>query len=202
MARTGWIVLLAAALAAGQGAETKEIKGADGRIAITVPTQWSELSPAGNVVLHARAPGSWGGHDLIVARETGQHDVDKQRDRYMAYDGGKYPGAEIAKIGDPFFGYRLNHEASDRVLLRVFKAEGTDGLVLTVQSRFKRYDELYASHVSAIAASLKTGLGGGPSPAAEDAGDARRIYDAGAIVSLVAPGDWKPLEPEAPTELL
>jgi len=199
----GWSILLAASLAAAQDADLKEIKGAEGRLSITVPTVWTEMPPAGNVVLHARAPGSWGGHDLIVARETGQHDIDRQRDRYMEYDGGKYPGAEIAKVAEPFFGYRLNHAATDRVLVRAFKADGTDGLVLTVQSRFKRYDELYAPHINSIAASLKAGLGGPATPAAApEEGDAERIYDLQARVSVVAPADWKSLRPEVDTELL
>jgi len=181
--------------------ETQILNGVEGRVRITVPAKWVRQQPGGLVILKAKAPGSHGGHRLQIVREAGQSDVDKQRDRYLEFDNGKYPGAEIQKFSSPFFGYRLNHEAKNKVILRAFKTDGSDGLVVSLSSRFKFFDRYYASTNIAVLGSLSLG-GGGSSAQPEAEGGERRLYDAKAIVSLVAPGAWRPLEPEEDAEIL
>jgi hypothetical protein len=132
---------------------------------------------------------------LFVQREPKQSDVDKQRDRYMEYDAGKYPGAEFLKIADPFFGYRLNDVAKNRVILRTFLRDGEDGIVVTVSSRLAGFDAAYAPAVTAALTSARVGGGAAPPPEAAAAGT-RRIFDKAGRFSVVAPLEWKPIGTE------
>ncbi|MHC4163492.1 MAG: hypothetical protein ACYSUM_15295 [Planctomycetota bacterium] len=197
---------LAAAAAAQENPDpkdaTQELKGPAGRIVITVPASWRSHPPSGSIILRAIARGAYGGHDLIIVREEGQADVDKQRDRYMEYDGGKYGGGEFKKIAEPFFGYRLNVPDQNRVMVRAFVTDGNDGLVLSVSSRLQFYDKYWAKKVVDVLASLKIGAGGAVTEHPEQAGEKRRVFDRTGQVSVVAPGVWKSLETETEEELL
>jgi len=189
--------LLAFALGAGaQGVTTRIVKDAAGRIEIAVPDSWQDAALAEGELIHVNAPHA-GGHMLIAVREAGQTDVDKQRDRYMAHDAGRYPGAEFQKIADPFFGYRMNDPAKNRVLLRGFVRDGADGVVVTVSSRFQAYDA-YAKQTMAVLGSLRAaGAPGAPgAPADASAGPGRRIFDKGGRFSFVAPVAWKTITAE------
>jgi hypothetical protein len=203
-----WLACLAlAAVAAAQGKPdpkdaTRELKGPAGRIVITVPATWRSHPPSGSIILRAIAPGAYGGHDLIIVREELQADVDKQRDRYMEYDGGKYGGGEFKKISEPFFGYRLNIPEQNRVVVRAFVTDGNDGLVLSISSRLQFYDKYWAKKVFDALASLKIGSGGAVTEHPEQAGESRRVFDKTGQVSVVAPGVWKSLETETEEELL
>jgi len=187
-------VLLAFALAAGaQGVSTRIVKDAAGRIEITVPDSWQDGALAEGELIHVNAPHA-GGHTLIAVREAGQTDVDKQRDRYMEHDAGRYPGAEFQKIADPFFGYRMNDPAKNRVLLRGFLRDGPDGVVVTISSRFQAYDA-YAKQTIATLGSLRAA--GAPGAAADaPSGPGRRVFEKGGRFSFVAPLVWKAITAE------
>jgi hypothetical protein len=133
-------------------------------------------------------------------REGGQSDVDAQRDRYLEYDSGNYPGAEIQRLEKPF-GYRLNHDGKNKVLIRCFLTDGSDGLVVSMSSRLQNFDA-WAEKVFAILLSVKISGGGGITRQPERAGPALRRFGKKGIVSVVAPGVWKPLTPEEDNELL
>ncbi len=204
----GLLCVALAAVAAAQGKPnprdaTKELKDPAGRVVITVPATWRPHPPSGSIILRAIAPGAYGGHDLIIVREDLQSDVDKQRDRYMEYDGGKYAGGEFKKISQPFFGYRLNVPEKNVVVVRAFVTDGNDGLVLTVSSRLQFYDKYWAKKVADALSSLRIGSGGAPTTEhPEQAGERRRVFDKTGLVSVVAPGVWKSLETETDEELL
>lgn len=189
-------VLAVLALAAGaQAVKTRVVKDAAGRFEITVPESWQDGAAAEGELIHLNAPHS-GGHTVIAVREAGQVDVDKQRDRYMQHDAAKYPGGEFGKIADPFFGYRMNDPAKNRVLLRAFLRDGADGVVVTISSRFQAYDA-YAAQTLAALGSLKAAAASGPGPAAaEETGGGRRIFDKGGRLSFVAPDAWKTITAE------
>jgi hypothetical protein len=182
--------------------ETKELTGPAGRIAITVPVTWRPQQPSGTIILRVIAPGAYGGHDLIIVREERQADVDKQRDRYMEYDGGKYGGGEFKKIAQPVFGYRLNIPEKNRVVVRCFVTDGNDGLVLSISSRLQFYDKYWAKKVLDVLATLRVGAGSASAQAPEAAGEKRRVFDKTGQVSVVAPGVWKSLETEMDEALL
>ncbi|MHC4550834.1 MAG: hypothetical protein ACYTEZ_18925 [Planctomycetota bacterium] len=199
-----WVVLVAAAQAQESNpfrTKTKELQGPTARVTITVPESWRPQPPSGNVVLRALAPGAYGGHDLLIVREEGQADVDRQRDRYMDHDGGRHAGAAFQKLTKPVFGYRLDDAVKNQVLLRTFVTDGGDGLVITVSSRYKLYDQYWARQIMAVVASLKL-TGGGTARQPELGGEKRRVFDRTGLVSLVAPGVWRSLETEAEEELL
>jgi len=205
-----WLWLASALLAAGAGAQdgrpakdaTKELTGPAGRITITVPVNWRPQPPSGSIILRATALGAYGGHDLIIVREERQADVDKQRDRYMEYDGGKSGGGEFKKIAQPIFGYRLNLPDKNRVVVRCFVTDGNDGLVLSISSRLQFYDKYWAKKVLDVLATLRIGAGSANAEAPEAAGEKRRVFDKAGHVSVVAPGVWKSLETEEEEELL
>lgn len=175
---------------------TKVVKGPEGRVSITVPARWREESISGNIVLRVRAPYG-GGHDIIVTREAGQSDVDAQRDRYLAYDSGKYAGSEVKKLSKPFYGYRLNAPSKNVVIFRRFIADGEDGLVVASSSRLKMFDETYADQVLAVLSSIQVAGGAGGGATVAEEGGERRVFDPAAVVSLVAPAAWKSLPPDA-----
>lgn len=204
----GLLCVALAAVAAAQGRPhakdaTQELKDPAGRIVITVPATWRPQPLSGSIILRAIAPGAYGGHDLIIVREELQSDVDKQRDRYMEYDGGKYVGGEFKKIAEPFFGYRLNVPGKNVVVVRAFVTDGNDGLVLTVSSRLQLYDKHWAKKVFEALGSLRIGAGGDAATGhPEQAGERRRVFDKSGEISVVAPGVWKSLETEMDEELL
>jgi hypothetical protein len=175
---------------------TKVVEGPEGRVKITVPVRWREESISGNIVLRVRAPHS-GGHDIIVTRETGQSDVDAQRDRYLTYDSGKYAGAEVKKLAEPFYGYRLNAPSKNVVIFRRFITDGDDGLVIVSSSRLKMFDQVYKEQLFAVLASIEVaGRAGGAATSSAEEGGERRVFDPAAVVSLVAPAAWKSLAPD------
>ena len=180
---------------------TRQIRDAEGRVILSVPEKWNERPLAGHQVLRVQAPGPYGGHDLIVVRESNQADAVANRERYVAHDSSRYPGSTIARQDSPFFGYRLNDPAKNRVVVRAFVADGADGLVLSVTSRYQYYDKFYAAQIESVLASVTIGSGSGATRP-ESAGELRRIFDSEGRVSLVAPGDWKPLETESAEDLL
>jgi hypothetical protein len=182
--------------------KTRELSGPAGRVVITVPANWNSHPPAGSIILRAIAPGAYGGHDLIIVREEFQSDVDKQRDRYMEYDGGKYGGSEFKKISQPFFGYRLNIPDQNKVVVRAFVTDGNDGLVLSVSSRLKFYDKYWAKQITEVLGSLKIGDAGPTMGHPEEAGPKVRVFDRTGQVSVLAPGVWRSLETEMEEELL
>jgi hypothetical protein len=191
---------LLALLAAAAGAEeSRTARDAAGRVEITVPVSWREEPLAEGQLIHAYAQQS-GGHVLTVVREAGQAEVDKQRDRYMEHDAKNYPGAEFQKIADPFFGYRMNDQVKNRVLLRAFLRDGTDGVVATISSRFAAYDRAYAAHTIAALGTFRLAAAagaGGPKVAEADApAPSRRIFDRSGLFSFVAPSEWKPITAE------
>ncbi|HEX5136742.1 MAG TPA: hypothetical protein VFY93_07215 [Planctomycetota bacterium] len=187
------LLLAAAALAE----ETRVVRDSAGRIEMTLPVSWEDQPLEDGQVIHAYAKNT-GGHVLIVVREAGQADVDKQRDRYMAHDAESHPGAEFSKIADPFFGYRMNAQDKNRVLLRAFLRDGADGIVATVSSRFHGYDRAYAMRTIEAMGTLR--LAPSEEPKAEAAAPAepsRRIFDPHGLFSFVAPvAPWKTLTPE------
>ncbi|MCK6459993.1 MAG: hypothetical protein L6Q95_08885 [Planctomycetes bacterium] len=188
---------LVALLAAGAGAaETRTVRDAAGRLEITVPVSWEDQAVAEGQLIHLYAR-QGGGHVLTVTREAGQAEVDKQRDRYMAHDAASHPGAEFQKIADPFFGYRMNDQAKNRVYLRAFLRDGADGLVATVSSRFHAYDTAYAAHTIAALGTFRLVAAAGPAAAPEAAPvPSRRIFDRSGLFSFVAPSEWKPITAE------
>jgi hypothetical protein len=201
------LVLLALAGARAGGGEgpfkgpTRDLAGPEGRVMIKVPEKWKDLQLSGNIIIRANAPGTYGGHNLRVEREAGQSDREKQRKRYLDYDTTNAPGAEVQKVDEPWFGYRLDISAKNRVLLRAFVTDGGDGLIVTVTSRLQYYDEVWAGQIAAIVSSVWiSGVGAPRKP--EEQGALRRIFDKAARVSLVAPGAWKSVEPDRSDELL
>lgn len=188
------LALLAAAAVAG---ESRTVRDAAGRVEITVPVSWEDQAVAEGQLIHLYAKQS-GGHVVTVIREAGQAEVDKQRDRYMAHDAVGHPGAEFQKIADPFFGYRMNDQAKNRVFLRAFLRDGADGLVATISSRFHAYDQAYAAHtVAALGTFRLVAAAGGAAPAQADAPvPSRRIFDRSGLFSFVAPSEWKPITAE------
>ncbi len=191
--RPAAVLAVLALAAAAQTVKTRVVKDAAGRFEITVPESWQDAAAAEGELVHLEAPHA-GGHMLIAVREAGQIEVDKQRDRYMQHDASKYPGGEFQKVADPFFGYRMNDPAKNRVILRAFLRDGADGLVVTISSRFQAYDA-YASLTMGALASLKAGGAPGAAPA-EDGSGGRRIFDKGGRFSLVVPAAWKAMTAE------
>lgn len=187
-------VLALAAGAQAPAARTRTVKDAAGRLEMTVPEGWDDVPLAEGELIHVCASHT-GGHMVIVVREAAQADVDKQRDRYMQHDAEKYPGAEFQKIADPFFGYRMNDPVKNRVLLRGFLADGADGIVATISSRFQAYDTAYAAQTIAALASLRR-VEAAPAAVPEAAGSAagRRVFEKGGRFSFVQPAEWKPVE--------
>jgi hypothetical protein len=195
MRRVALLGLLAAAAAAqGSGSRTRVAKDGAGRLEVTVPETWQDGERAEGELIHLSAPHG-GGHMLIAVREAGQAEVDKQRDRYMEHDAGRYPGAEFLKIADPFFGYRMNDPGKNKVLLRAFVRDGADGIVVTISSRFQAYDAYAAQTMAALASVKVAAAAGGPAPEAA-AAPARRIFDRGGRFSFVAPAVWKTITAE------
>jgi len=185
------LVLLAMAARAD---DDRTVRDAAGRVEVTVPPSWEDQALEGSEVIHLYAARS-GGHVLTIIREAGQAEVDKQRDRYMAYDAGNYPGAEFSKIADPFFGYRMNDQVKNRVYLRAFLKDGADGIVATISSRFHGYDRAYAEKTVAVLASLRLASGDAPAETVETEG-ARRIFDKAGLFSFAAPAIWKTITPD------
>jgi hypothetical protein len=187
------LVLLLALAARAQ--ETRTVKDAAGKIEITVPASWADQPLADGELIHLYA-GHTGGHVVIVVREVGQAEVDKQRDRYMEHDASNYPGAEFLKIADPFFGYRMNDQAKNRVFLRGFLRDGADGIVATISSRFSGYDQAYAAETIAAMATLRLAPEAAAKPEEETAAPSRRIFDKSGSFSFVAPSEWKTMTPD------
>ena len=187
-----WLLLLPVAAFADDpwaNVKMKEVAGVEGRVKATVPDSWRPQPVSGNIILRVIATHG-GGHDLMVVRENGQDDPDKQRDRYVQYDSGKHPGAEVKKYNTPFYGYRLDAPGENRVVLRAFVTDGTDGLVVSLSSRLKMYDQVWAAKMMAVLGSLQVDApAGGAKP--EDEGAERRVWDDKARVSLVVPAAWK-----------
>ncbi len=172
----------------------KILKDKSERISVKVPKKWRSSAISGNIVL--RASGRYGGgHDLLIVREEDQSDVDAQRDRYLKYDSGQYAGAEVKKVDEPYYGYRMNIPGQSKVIVRAFVADGDDGLVISCSSPLKMYDDRWAKQIEAIVASVNASTAGDGTAAPE--AKARRVYDTAGLVSLVAPGKWKPLKPKA-----
>jgi len=202
--RTLRILLLAlfpVGIAAQDRAATKVLKGPEERVSITVPADWKPMEIAGTMLLRAIAPGAYGGHDIRIEREEGQGDVDKQRDRYLDYDAQNAPDATVQKKSKPYFGYRINDTDANRVLIRAFVADGSDGLIITCTSRFQYYDKLWARKIEEVIASLQIS-GSALTSRPELEGDLRRLFDRSARASFVAPGVWKSLTPQFDDELL
>jgi len=189
------LLLVAAALPADDA--TRLLKDPEGRVTITVPASYKDEAIAGTMIIHARAPAALGGHLLTVFREEGQSDIDKQRDRYIQHDSPSYPGADVRKVATPWFGYRMYDQAQNRVLLRAFVADGSDGLVIAVTSRFQNYDTNYAKAVDDVVASIAftTGAARNTSRTISE-GENRRFWDAKGLVSLIAPVEWKRIDPD------
>ncbi|MHC4931705.1 MAG: hypothetical protein ACYTGV_05890, partial [Planctomycetota bacterium] len=199
-------LLVIAALATAQGTSpfkgpTRDVSGPEGRIMIKVPEQWRDAELMGTTIISIVAPGGSGGHIVRVQREEGQLDRDKQRKRYLEFDSAKYPDAKVRQMTEPYFGYRVDSAKSNRILVRAFYADGGDGLVVTATSRLSFYDKLYAEQITAIVSSLWASSVGSPEQP-ETKGARRRLFSKRAEISLVAPGAWKPLPPEAEGELL
>jgi hypothetical protein len=190
MRRIAAIVALALVARAQAPASTRTVKDASGRLEITVPERWDDFELAAGELLHLYARHA-GGHILTAVREAKQSDVDKQRDRYMEHDAQGNPGAEFLKISEPFFGYRMNAEAKNRVILRAFLRDGADGVVLTVISRFQAYDTAWAPQTMAALGTARIVAG---AAAEEEEGPARRLFDKAGRFSLAAPGSWKAIE--------
>lgn len=202
LALLGLMPLSSLAQSGGFGkTETRQVRDAEGRVIITVPDKWNEKPLGGSQVLRVQAPGPYGGHDLIVVRESNQPDPVANRERYLSHDSSRYPGSTISRQDSPYFGYRLNDPAKNRVVVRAFLADGGDGLVLSVSSRYQYYDKFYAAQIEAVLVSATIGSGS-VSTRPEAEGELRRIFDPEARVSLVAPGAWKSLGTEAAEELL
>lgn len=178
---------------------TREIRDAGGQVSITVPERWVEQPLVEGQLLHLYGK-EVGGHDLIVVREAGQKERDRQRERYIAYDTGKYPGVLIQKRETPYFGYRMDLPETKRTVIRAFVNDDPDGLVVTVTSRLEGYDRYWAQQIEAILASVKAGGAGTPAGEEKPRGETRRLYDRHRRLSLVAPSDWKPVEQEIPEE--
>jgi len=200
VAAAAGLLLGTAAAQEGFKGKTKVVTDAEGRVQVTVPEYWEERPPEGNQVINVYAR-QGGGHVVMIVREAGQSDVDKQRDRYLEYDGGTYAGGEFQKCTEPYFGYRINDNAKNRVLLRGFVTDGADGLVVTITSRLSNYDKLYAEQNLAIMGSVKAG-GAAATSRAEASGPPRRVFDRNGTVSVAAPEIWKPLTPEDEATLL
>ena len=179
---------------------TRAVKGPEDRISITVPADWKSMEIAGSMIIRVVAPGAYGGHDFRVEREEGQEDVDKQRDRYLDYDSANAPSGTVQKKTKPYYGYRINDADKNRILIRAFITDGSDGLVLTCTSRFQYYDKLWAAKIEEVIASLD--ISGATTGRPELEGDLRRLFDRKARASFVAPGIWKPLTPQFDDELL
>jgi len=191
------VVIWAGLPAKGQGpVKHKQVASEDGRIQITVPFRWTVKEAAGSVLIRVAAPGALGGHELIVVSEAGQGELDPERARYIRHDSERYAGAAVRKLESPFFGYRLEVPAKNRVILRAFLADGDDGVVASLSSRLKMFDRYYAKTAMEVLASLRVGKDA-PAPAESGgASAAGRIYDKLARVSLVAPDGWRPLAGE------
>ncbi|MHC4223274.1 MAG: hypothetical protein ACYSUN_04730, partial [Planctomycetota bacterium] len=173
-------LLAIAALAVAQDAgpfkgATRDVSGPEGRIMIKVPEQWRDAELMGNMIIRIVAPGGSGGHNLRVEREEGQLDRDQQRKRYLEFDSANYPDAKVRQVAEPFFGYRVDSEKRNRVLVRAFYTDGGDGLVVTATSRLSFYDDIYAAQITAIVSSLwASGVGSPEQP--EMKGEKRRLY--------------------------
>jgi len=175
--------------------ELRESIDAEGRISITVPVLWMDKELAQDQVLRVYARGG-GGHDIMVERRKNQADVDELRDAFLKHDAAAMAGSTVKKIGTPFFGYRVMAPAQKRVILRAFAADGPDGLVLTISSRFARYEQLYAEKLAWVASTLKvagvrTGTGAGDSVGTSGV---QRIHDKDGLFSVLAPPGWKAAE--------
>ncbi|MFI5402225.1 MAG: hypothetical protein ACHQ1G_04750, partial [Planctomycetota bacterium] len=75
-------VLVLALAASAQAPKTRVVKDGAGRIELSVPESWQDGAAAEGELIHLNAPHG-GGHTLLVVREAGQVEIDKQRDRYM-----------------------------------------------------------------------------------------------------------------------
>jgi len=175
--------------------EMRQAMDADGRVSITVPKRWTDKELAEGQVLRVYALGS-GGHDIMIQRRQGQADVDAMRDEFLKYDSGALPGSTIKKFGSPFFGYRVDAPTQKRVVLRTFAADGNDGLVMTITSRYAHYEKLYWERLSWVAASLQVAgvRTGGDSGASGAPAGAERVYDKDGRLSVIAPAGWKSAE--------
>ncbi len=195
--RTPLALLLLLSAAASAEEATRLLKDPEGRVTLTVPASYKDEAIAGAMIIHARAPGGLGGHLLTVFREEGQSDIDRQRDRYIQHDSPSYPGADLRKVNAPWFGYRFYDQAQNRVLLRAFVADGSDGLVIAVTSRFQLYDQNYAKAIDDIVSSVAftTGAARNTSRTMSE-GESRRFWDAKGVVSLMAPVEWKRIDPD------
>ncbi|MHC4955704.1 MAG: hypothetical protein ACYTGZ_17775 [Planctomycetota bacterium] len=177
--------------------ELRKAMDSEGRISITVPKRWTDKELAEGQMLRVYALGS-GGHDITLHREKSQADVDTLRDRYLQHDSGKFPGCTIKKIGEPYFGYRLDSTTAKRVVVRAFAVDGPDGLVLTITSRIAVYDQYYASKLAWVASTLNVG---GVRTGTESGGEVRveaaaRAYDKAGSLSVHVPAGWRAVEPE------
>ncbi|MGQ0612908.1 MAG: hypothetical protein ACT4PV_04090 [Planctomycetaceae bacterium] len=209
------LLLLAVAgpLAAGDPSNpfkgpVRSVSDAAGRLSLTIPEKWQTQAVSGSELLHAFAPShlGMGGHDLLAVAEAGQVDRERQRKRYLDYDGAKDPDARFQNVDQPYFGYRvdLTREGRKLVLVRVFLVSGNDGVVLTVTSRLENYDTVWAEQIQAVAASAKTAAAERPAGDAEvaGAGSKRRITDSKARISLVLTEKWKTLPTQEASEWL
>jgi len=174
-------------------------KAADegGVVSITVPERWTDKEKAGDVLIHVYAAGG-GGHDILVVREQNQGDIDALRDRYLEYDSGRYPGNSVKKVGEPYFGYRMDVPDKQLVVLRAFATHGTYGIILSITSRLANYDQYHAAKLAWVASTLTVDgtRTGGFSENGSLSGSPARHWDASGRVSIVAPGGWKPIELE------
>jgi hypothetical protein len=174
--------------------DARDVVDAAGRVKITVPKSWTDADLSGTIVIHIRAPLQRGGHDLLVTREEGQSDVDKQRDRYLQYDGGRFPGADVQKLSEPFFGYRIQDAKKNEVLVRAFADDGADGIVVSVMSRHQNYDAYHRELIEAVVASLAPVKGADAKGEDKEDEGLRRVHDEQGRVSIVVPALWKPVE--------
>jgi len=175
--------------------EMREAMDEEGRISITVPKRWTDKELAEDQLLRVYALGS-GGHDIKLERRQGQPDVDSMRDEFLKHDSALLTGSTVKKFATPFFGYRIDAPTQKRVVLRAFATDGPDGLVLTITSRFARYEDLYWERLSLVAGSLKVAgvkTGNDASSTAATSG-AQRIHEKDGRFSLLAPPGWKSAE--------
>lgn len=206
------LLLLAVAgpLAAGDPFKgpVRSVSDAAGRVSITIPEKWETQAVSGSELLHALAPShlGMGGHDLLAVAEAGQGERERQRKRYLEYDGGKDPDARFQSVDQPYFGYRvdLTREGRKLVLVRVFLIAGSDGIVLTITSRFENYDAVWAEQIQAVAASAKTAAAAAVRPTGDaetpGGGTKRRVTDSKARISLVLSEKWRILPTQDATD--
>jgi len=200
--------LLAPALRAEEGqnpfgGELRKAADEDGVVSITVPKRWVDRDRGADCIIHVYAAGG-GGHDVLVTREGGQGDIDALRDRYLKHDTGRFAGAVVQKISEPYFGYRLDSEEQKLVVLRAFATQGGVGIILSITSRIENYDRYYKDKLAWVASTLSVNGArtGGFSNSGSLSGLPERHWDKTGGVSIVAPGGWKPVELEGDEVLL